>query len=172
MHISGEDTPHHIASHGIGVSPLIEYLVGLEGDEVIKRVFDGLAAHRIALEAVLEGTLRLKLGPGSLNFDYVRILVFGLKDGEPEFLDEGVDFTVGDLEDYGSLVVAVVNSASEEPYTENLRTELDIRAGVSDWPWRFVYIVLRRAIPSQGIRTRSMVGEHTPRKRKGPLPSR
>jgi hypothetical protein len=217
MHISGEDTPHHIASHGIGMAPLIDYLVGLEGDGFIKRIFDGLATHKIALEAVLEGTegseavwwpgffkeyiggdiygvnadrflervsgtftidsagdtlkhfdadypdlsaklyridldyeamrergtFGFKLGPASLNLDYLEVLVFGLRDGELEFLDEGVDFALGDLGAYRSLVVAVVNSASEEPYTENLRIELDIRAEVSDWPWRFVYIVLR-----------------------------
>lgn len=217
MHLSGEDTPHHIASHGIGMSPLIEYLVSAEGDGVIKRIFDSLADHKIALEAVLEGTesseavwwpgffkqyiggdiygvdagrflggvsgtftigsagdtlkhfdadypdlsarlfridlnheamrergiLEFKTGPTSLNLDYVRVLVFGLMDGQLEFLDEGVDFTVGGLEAYGSLVVAVVNSASEAPYTEDLRIELDVRARVSDWPWRFVSIVVR-----------------------------
>ena len=39
----------------------------------------------------------------SLNLDYVKALVFGLKDGNFVFLNEGSDFSVSDLQQYNTL---------------------------------------------------------------------
>lgn len=217
MHIAGELSPNQVQSHGIGMSALIKHLVNTEGEVVIQRIFVALDDHKIALEALQEGTLQeenvwwpgffkeyirgniynvgsdtflqkasetwnvrsasdtlkhfdkrykdlsaklfridlnysnlrergtveFKIGPQSLNLDYVKAMVFGLKDGKLEYLDEGVDFAVGGLQGYTSLLVAVINSASEEPYTGDLAIELDVRPKVSDWPWRYMYLILR-----------------------------
>ena len=39
-------------------------------------------------------SLNFKLGPSSLNLDYVKTLVFGISDNKLTFLSEGIDFSV------------------------------------------------------------------------------
>jgi hypothetical protein len=78
-----------------------------------------------------DAKLELKIGPSSLNLDYVTAMVFGLKNDKFYFLDEGVEITVPNLKSlhedgYKSLVVAVINSASEPPFDEKIKIELDV----------------------------------------------
>lgn len=87
-------------------------------------------------------SLNLKLGPSSLNMDYVTALAFGLKSNTLEYFDRGTNLTVPNLKSlkesgYSSIVVAVVNSASEPvagyfsgispPAYDTIHIELDTR---------------------------------------------
>lgn len=77
-----------------------------------------------------EATLNLKLGPPSLNLNYVTSLAFGLKDEQLEYFDRSRDLTITNMKaladnDYSSIIVAVVNSANEPSTDETLNIELD-----------------------------------------------
>ena len=75
----------------------------------------------------VNGILKFNLGPSSLNLDYVKAQVFGLRDNKLVFLNEGINFMIGGLQEYNTLAVCVVNSANEPPYTGTLDISLDIR---------------------------------------------
>lgn len=90
--------------------------------------------------------LQIKLGPQSLNLNYVKALVYGYKQGQLTFLDEGADITLDHLKSlaesgYQTLIVAVVNSASEYPYKGDLN--IGLTASIIQkkiWPWKYVDI--------------------------------
>ncbi len=90
--------------------------------------------------------LNFKLGPKSLNLDYVKILVFSFKDGKVTFLSEGDEVTIDrvkDLIDSGitTLLATVVNSANEYPFLEEMNIELTIKIIKEKvWPWKYVTI--------------------------------
>ena len=64
-----------------------------------------------------EASLKLKVGPSSLNLDYVTAMAFGLKNNTLEYFDHAPDLTISNLkalkENGYSIMVAVINSASE-----------------------------------------------------------
>lgn len=77
-----------------------------------------------------EAQLNLKIVPKSLNLNYVTAMAFGVKNNKLEYLGHGNDLTINNLKelkenDYNSLIVAVINSANEAPYNENLNIELE-----------------------------------------------
>ena len=72
-------------------------------------------------------SLNFKIGPESLNLDYVKTLVFGLSDDHLTYLSEGTDFSIGNLYKYDALIACVVNSGNEPPYTGTSNINLDIR---------------------------------------------
>ncbi|MEJ2616084.1 MAG: hypothetical protein P8Z35_14085, partial [Ignavibacteriaceae bacterium] len=72
-------------------------------------------------------SLNFKLGPSSLNLDYVKTLIFGISGNNLTFLSEGIDFSVGSLYQYDGLLACVVNSGNEPPYTGTSNINLDIR---------------------------------------------
>jgi len=87
-----------------------------------------------------EASLHLKVGPPSLNLDYVTAMAFSLRGGAMEYLGQGTDLVVPGLktmkEDGYSVMVAVINSASDpkkplpdgSPAPEDpLHIELDTR---------------------------------------------
>ncbi|MFO7933011.1 MAG: hypothetical protein R6U78_02910 [Bacteroidales bacterium] len=87
-----------------------------------------------------EASLNLKVGPSSLNLDYVTAMAFGLKNNTLEYFDHAPDLTISNLkalkENGYSIMVAVINSASDpkkplpdgSPTPEDpLHIELDTR---------------------------------------------
>ncbi len=87
-----------------------------------------------------EASLNLKVGPPSLNMDYVTAMAFSLKGSAMEYLGQGTDLTIPGLktmkENGYSIIVAVINSASDpqkplpdgSPAPEDpLHIELDTR---------------------------------------------
>ena len=73
-------------------------------------------------------SLNFKLGPESLNLDYVKTLVFGIRNNNLVFISEGIDFSLGNLYQFDGLIACVVNSGNEPPYTGTSEIKLDIRA--------------------------------------------
>ena len=90
-----------------------------------------------------KGTLKFKIGPSSLNLDYVEVMVFGLINDQLVFINKGTDFIVGNLADYSSLVACVVNSGNEPPYTGNSSIDLEVKSDLRDWNWPYVNILIR-----------------------------
>jgi len=88
--------------------------------------------------------MNFKLGPKSLNMDYVKVLVYKYKEGQLTFLGEGQDVTIDNVKgliDNGdtTLLAAVVNSANEYPYEEEMNIELTIKMVKERiWPWKYV----------------------------------
>ncbi len=72
-------------------------------------------------------SLRFKLGPESLNLDYIKTLVFGITDDNIIYLEGGDDFLVGNLSAYKGLLACVVNSGNEAPYTGTSNINLDVK---------------------------------------------
>ena len=68
------------------------------------------------------------MGPESLNLDYVKALVFGIRNNNLVFISEGIDFSLGNLYQFDGLISCVVNSGNEPPYTGTSEIKLDIRA--------------------------------------------
>lgn len=97
-------------------------------------------------ESVLDETdkLNFRIGPESLNLDYVKVLVFAYKNGELEFLAEGQEVTLNNLKNrmeqgLNTLMAVVVNSASESPYEEVLGIDLTVRIlKKKSWPWKYL----------------------------------
>ncbi|MEJ2613779.1 MAG: hypothetical protein P8Z35_02380 [Ignavibacteriaceae bacterium] len=89
-----------------------------------------------------KGTLKFKIGPPSLNLDYVEVLVFGLVNDQLVFINRGTDIIVGQLGDYSSLVACVVNSGNEPPYTGNSNINLEVKSNLRDWNWPYVNILI------------------------------
>ena len=54
----------------------------------------------IISEEINNKTLKFKLGPQSLNLDYVKALVFGITENNLTFISEGTDFLIGNLNKY------------------------------------------------------------------------
>jgi hypothetical protein len=95
-------------------------------------------------EAVKEkAVLNFKIGPSSLNLNYVTAIIFGLKDGQLTLLNEGTNFSVSEIQQYSTLIACIVNSGNEPPYTGNLNINLEVRTNSSDWKWHYVNIVIR-----------------------------
>ena len=90
--------------------------------------------------------LNFKLGPGHLNLDYVTVLLFGYKDGKLTYLNEGNDINLENLKSmidngYTTLIAAVVNSANEYPFEEDMNIELAIRIkSQRAWSWKYLSI--------------------------------
>ena len=88
--------------------------------------------------------MNFKLGPKSLNMDYVKVLVYKYKEGQLTFLGEGQEVTIDNVKgliDNGdtTLLAAVVNSANEYPYEEEMNIELTIEMIKERiWPWKYV----------------------------------
>ncbi len=88
--------------------------------------------------------LNFKLGPKNLNMDYVKVLVYKCKEGQLTFLGEGQEVTIDNVKgliDNGdtTLLAAVVNSANEYPYEEEMNIELTIKMiRERIWPWKYV----------------------------------
>jgi hypothetical protein len=106
--------------------------------EYFDNSYPDLSAELHRIDLVYDGfsddaTLNFKVGPSSLNLDYVTVMVFGLKDGKLEYLGDGADLTLTDsyndlkANGYNTLVAAVINSANEPPYTGDLNIQLDVR---------------------------------------------
>lgn len=96
------------------------------------QTYDDLSAKLFRIDVFnndikTNGALEFNLGSSSLNLDYVKAQVFGLEDNKSVLLNEGINFIVGGLQEYSTLVVCVVNSANEPPYTGTLDISLDIR---------------------------------------------
>jgi len=95
-----------------------------------------------------EASLNLKVGPSSLNMDYITTLAFGVKGNTLEYFDRSANLTVPNLKTlrtsgYSSILVAVVNSASEPTTDEKMHIELDTRLQtVPD----FNYVVIQSII--------------------------
>ena len=93
-----------------------------------------------------EDKMNFKLGPKSLNMNYVKVLVYKFKEGQLTFLGEGQDVTIDNVkglidDGYTTLLAAVVNSANEYPYKEEMNIELTIRMIKEKiWPWKYVTI--------------------------------
>jgi hypothetical protein len=97
-----------------------------------------------------EATLNLKLGPPSLNMDYVTTLVFGLKNNQLEYFVGGNDLTITSMKAladnyYFAIVVAVVNSANEPTTDETLNIELETRKQTAPEDLNYVLINSIRA---------------------------
>ena len=97
-----------------------------------------------------EASLNFKLGPPSLNLNYVTTMAFGLKNSELEYFDHAPDLTITKLaeltqNDYHSIVALVVNSANEPPFNESLTIELDtkLRIAPKDFDWVIVKVKAR-----------------------------
>ncbi len=90
-----------------------------------------------------KGKLKFKIGPSSLNLDFVEVLVFGLINDQLVFINRGTDFIVGELGDYSSLIACVVNSGNEPPYSGNSNINLEIKSNLRDWNWPYVNILIR-----------------------------
>jgi hypothetical protein len=73
-------------------------------------------------------SLNFKIGQESLNLDYVKALVFGIRNSNLVFISEGIDFSLGNLYQFDGLLACVVNSGNEQPYTGTSEIQLDIRA--------------------------------------------
>ena len=107
-------------------------------------------------ESVLgeEDQLHFKLGPENRNLDYTKVLVFGYKEDQLEFLSEGSEVSIDNIKGliesgYTTLLAAVVNSASEAPYLEETEIDLTVKIiGEKKWPWSYlaVQVVVTDAI--------------------------
>jgi len=86
-------------------------------------------------------SLQFKIGPESLNLDYVKALVFGLSNDQLTFISEGIDFPVGNLNKYDALLACVVNSGNDPPYTGTSNIELDIRTKDSNLPFEGIMTI-------------------------------
>ncbi|MDX1700453.1 MAG: hypothetical protein R3250_07550, partial [Melioribacteraceae bacterium] len=75
-----------------------------------------------------DGVLNFKIGPESLNLDYIKLLIFGISNNKLTLLSEGIDVIVGNLDSYQGLLACVVNSGNESPYTGTSKIELSIRS--------------------------------------------
>lgn len=88
--------------------------------------------------------MNFKLGPKSLNMDYVKVLVYKYKEGQLTLLGEGQDVTIDNVKgliDNGdtTLLAAVINSANEYPFKEEMNIELTIKMIKERiWPWKYV----------------------------------
>jgi hypothetical protein len=103
-----------------------------------------------------DASLKLKVGPQSLNLDYVTAMAFGLKNNTLEYFDHAPDLTISNLkalkENGYSIMVAVINSASDpqkplqggSPAPEDLlHIELDARLQTKP---NFNYVVVNGII--------------------------
>jgi hypothetical protein len=91
-----------------------------------------------------EDKLQFRIGPESLNMDYVKVQVFDYKDGKLEFLGEGKEVMLDRIKskmEQGTttLLAVVVNSASESPYKEEMGIDLTVRIlKKKSWPWQYL----------------------------------
>ncbi len=98
--------------------------------------------------------LKFEVGPEQLDLDYVRVLVYGYKDEELEFLSQGKEVTIDHLKErmeqgYETFLAVVVNSLSEAPYLEEVDIDLTVQIiKEKKWPWSYlaVQVVVTDAI--------------------------
>ncbi len=114
-----------------------------------------LSAHLYSVNLLMpefkdNATLNLKLGPSSLNLDYVTAMAFGLRNGELEYFDHASDLTITNLaglkyNNYHSIVILVINSANEPPFNESITIDLDteMRIVPKDFNWVIFRVVTR-----------------------------
>ena len=113
-----------------------------DGDTLkyIDEIYNDLSAKLFRIDINSSDTkdsksLNFKLGPSSLNLDYVKTLVFGISDNKLTFLSEGIDFSVGNLAQYDALLACVVNSGNEPPYTGSQNITMQVSTESSTWNW-------------------------------------
>jgi FlgD Ig-like domain len=94
-------------------------------------------------EEIKNKTLNFKIVPEGINIDYAKTLVFGLSNNTLTFLADGTDFNIAHFQSYDALLVCVVNSTNEAPYTGTSKIDLDIR--VTD-DLAFKYCDIRLAV--------------------------
>lgn len=88
--------------------------------------------------------LSIKIEPNGLNLDYVKVLVHSFENAQPILLGEGAEVVIDDLKEFiengnRTLLVTVVNSASEPPYEEEMEIQLTIRVVKErTWIWKYV----------------------------------
>ena len=101
--------------------------------------------YKINLSQLLKdkGKLMFKLGPSSLNLDYIKALVFGLKNDKLVLVNEGIDFTVSNLQENDFLIACVVNCGNEPPYTGTSNIDLEVRSNLRSWDWPYINVVVR-----------------------------
>jgi hypothetical protein len=97
-----------------------------------------------------DARLKIKLGPSSLNLDYLTAMAFGLKDGDLTYLGHSADLTIEDLKglyDNGtrSLLLLVINCGNEPPFNESLNITMDTRLVIppKDFNWAIFKIKAR-----------------------------
>jgi len=84
--------------------------------------------------------LQFTLGPGDLNFKYVGVMLFGLKDKKLEYWGFGHELKLENIKALTAagydVVAAVINSASAPPYDGSRTIELTVRinGGTGDVP--------------------------------------
>lgn len=108
--------------------------------------------HRIIPECTLideSAALELSISYAGVDPDYISLLVYKEKDGVLEFVNEGNTVHVKDLKDltiYGYEILAVVvNSFTEEPYTEKPKINLTARVTKQPYNWCSISIGLLSA---------------------------
>ncbi len=99
-----------------------------------------------------EAKLNLKLGPASLNMDYVTAMAFGIRNGNFEYFDQAPNLTIPELKTlqeagYSSIAVLVVNSASEPARSEpmNIWLETSLKTAPQDFNYVLVEVMQARS---------------------------
>lgn len=141
--------------HFIDETDTVKYFDRSYGDLSAKLCKVNLSPNLSAFVLEEGDMLNFKLGPKSLNLDYVTVLVYGYRNEELTLLKQGNDVTLenvkGLIDDgYTTLVAAVVNSASEpvkdDPETRtNDEEPLDIELTIKmvrerTWSWKYVTV--------------------------------
>jgi hypothetical protein len=109
--------------------------IEFDEDDTVKYVrddYNDLSAKLYKIEINSEEILnnksfQFKVGPESLNLDYVKVLVFGVNADDINFISEGINCFAENISKYDALLACVVNSGNEPPYTGNSTIELEIR---------------------------------------------
>ena len=75
--------------------------------------------------------LRFQVGPSSLNLNYVTVMVFGLKEGKLEYINQAADLKIENIRNLMSsgittLIVCVINSSNEPPFTGSSTIDLEV----------------------------------------------
>ena len=78
-------------------------------------------------EEIKNKTLNFCVKSETVAVDYLKIIVFGISNNNLIFLSQGNDFNVAYFQSYDELLVCVVNSMNEAPYTGISNIDLDIR---------------------------------------------
>ena len=95
-----------------------------------------------------EADLHLKVGPPSLNLNYVTAMAFGIKNNTMDYFDHAADLTITRLKElkqngYGKIAVVIVNSANEPPFKESMNITLDTRLIPAPLDFNWVIVKVR-----------------------------
>ena len=153
-YLSGEvrDIPGEIFMEKIDPADLLSFYDETDTVKYFDRQYPDLSARlcKVNLEQSLseslgdDDKLQFRIGPESLNMDYVQVQVFDYTDGKLEFIAAGREVTLDHLKsrmEQGTttLLAVVVNSASETPYKEELGIDLAVRIlKKKTWPWQYL----------------------------------